>query len=67
MQHYATTVGNLLGDKTLYDRPPIKDAASFETMIGGKQVGNLIKRNELIMNKLDCLILILCLKILKEL
>ena len=53
MQHYATTVGNLLGDKTLYDRPPIKDAASFETMIGGKQVGNLIKRNELIMNKLD--------------
>ena len=53
IKHYAIVVGNLLGDKTLHERLPIKDDASFETMIGGKQIGNLLKRNQLIMKELD--------------
>lgn len=52
IKHYVKVVGDLLRDKNTY--PCGKgDPKSFETMIGGRQAANNIKRNEMIMDKLN--------------
>ena len=51
IKHYIKVVGDLLRDKTPF--PCGKgDPKSFETMVGGRQVSNNKKRNEMIMKKL---------------
>jgi len=52
IKHYVKVVGDLLRDKTLY--PCGKgDPKSFETMVGGRQAANNVKRNQMIMDKLN--------------
>lgn len=52
IKHYVKVVGDLLRDKKLY--PCGKgDPKSFETMVGGRQAANNVKRNEMIMKKLN--------------
>ena len=53
LKHYCKIVGNLIDDKTVYDRKDMSTQADFETMIGGKQHGNNIKRHELIWPKIE--------------
>jgi len=51
INHYVKVVGDLLRDKTPY--PCGKgDPKSFETMVGGRQAANNVKRNQMIMEKL---------------
>lgn len=52
IKHYVKVVGDLLRDRQPY--PCGKgDPKSFETMVGGRQAANNVKRNEMIMEKLN--------------
>ena len=52
IKHYIKVVGDLLRDKTPYLCGK-GDPKSFETMVGGRQVANNKKRNEMIMKNLN--------------
>lgn len=53
LKSYMKVVSNLLLDEELYQVPGAKYKRTFSIMIGGRQLGNNMKRHELIMERFD--------------